>query len=125
MTVNVVRPSINIAPLSNKQVEEYLAGAPKPDEPADKWTERAWGLVAISATNAKRIAGSGVVVTTDELKTILSAGVMLELQSVIFELSGLKWISTGEASAAPSTSENISDNSAAASLQQVPVQPEK
>ena len=25
MTVNVVRPSINIAPLSNKQVEEYLA----------------------------------------------------------------------------------------------------
>jgi hypothetical protein len=117
ITVNVFRPSINIAPLSNKQVEDYLAGQPKPDDPPEAWTDRAWELLAISATNANRLrAGSGnAVVTVDELKSAISASVMLELQGVIFELSGLTRTSAaGEASAAPSTSGNTSDSSVAA-----------
>lgn len=117
LTVNVLRPSIDIAPLSNKQVEAYLTGQPSSDATAEVWMNRSWDLLATSVNNANTISGRPATTTIEDLKAKFGTGDMTELNKVIFDISGLvmKDVSAaGEASAAQSTGESTSVTSAAA-----------
>ena len=86
--VNVLRPTIDIAPLSNKQTEEYLTNQPGKDDPPEVWLERSWKLLAASVNNAARISGTPPA-SADQLKDKFSTGDMIELNRVILEISGL------------------------------------
>ena len=118
--VNVFRPIVDVAPLSNKQVEDYLASQPKPDAPADKWVERSWELVHTAVNNAEKLQGAVGRTTLEVLKEKLNNKYLAELHKVVFEISGLMIATNkadtaaGEAPAAPSNGGVSSAASAAA-----------
>ena len=118
--VNVFRPTVDVAPLSNKQVEDYLASQPKPDDPAEKWVERSWELVHTAVNNAEKLKGLTTRTTLDALKEILNNKYLAELHQIVFQISGLLTATdkadtaAGEAPAAPSNGGVSSAASAAA-----------
>lgn len=89
MTVTIVRPTIDIAPLSNKQVETYLTEPPAADAAPEVWMDRSWSLLAMSVNNARVISGFQPNVTIDELKAKIGTNDMTELCKAVFEISGL------------------------------------
>jgi hypothetical protein len=115
LTVNIIRPTIDIAPLALTQVEQYLADQPAPESPQEAWIERTWKLLEVSAKNAAALSGKPPeAITVSTLQAKFSSVAVMELNAAIFEISGLRpVVSTGEASAV-APSENTSDSSAAA-----------
>jgi hypothetical protein len=118
LTVNIFRPTVAIAPLSNKQTKAYLENLTALDQKdtqfAEKFGDLCWQSLCDSVNNAKELSGDENPATVDALRGKFGDAQLIEMRKVIMEISGFVESDQGEASAAQSKSEDISGLSAAA-----------